>query len=141
LVRRLRADEVINFREEKIEAYVERLTSGSGFDVVFDTVGGKNLIASMDAARTNGRLVTTNAPVTVDLTTAHSKALSLHGVFMMLPLITASDEKAMENVCDTLHSSLTVTACIPCCVAMTRSSSSAFAMKNMAFLPLSPRAS
>jgi NADPH:quinone reductase len=88
LVRGLGADEVINFREEKVEAYVERLTSGFGFDVVFDTVGGKNLTASMEAARANGRLVTTNARVTIDLIMAHSKALSLHVVFMMLPLIT-----------------------------------------------------
>lgn len=71
LVRRLGADEVINFREEKVEAYVQRLTSGSGFDVVFDTVGGKNLTASMEAARANGRLVTTNARVTMDLSMAH----------------------------------------------------------------------
>jgi NADPH2:quinone reductase len=84
----LGADEVINFREEKVEAYVERLTSGFGFDVVFDTVGGKNLTASMEAARANGRLVTTNARATIDLLMAHSKALSLHVVFMMLPLIT-----------------------------------------------------
>jgi NADPH2:quinone reductase len=60
VARRLGADEVINFRGEKVEAYVKRLTSGFGFDVVFDTVGGKNLTASMEAARSNGRLVTTN---------------------------------------------------------------------------------
>jgi NADPH:quinone reductase len=88
LVRSLGVDEVINFREEKVEAYVERLTSGFGFDVVFDTVGGKNLTASMEAAKAKGRLVTTNARVTIDLTMAHAKALSLHAVFMMLPLIT-----------------------------------------------------
>jgi NADPH2:quinone reductase len=42
----------------------------------------------MEAARVNGRVVTTNARVTIDLIMAHSKALSLHVVFMMLPLIT-----------------------------------------------------
>ena len=76
LVRRLGADEVINFREENVEAYVKRVTSGFGFDVVFDTVGGQNLTASMEAARANGRLVTTNARATIDLSPAHSKALS-----------------------------------------------------------------
>ena len=39
---------------QKVEQYVERLTSASGFDVVFDTVGGKNLTASMEATRLNG---------------------------------------------------------------------------------------
>jgi NADPH2:quinone reductase len=42
----------------------------------------------MKAARANGRLVTTNARVAIDLIMAHSKDLSLHVVFMMLPLIT-----------------------------------------------------
>jgi len=87
VVRKLGADDVINFREEKVEEYVKRLTSGRGFDVVFDTVGGKNLIASMEAARSNGRLSTTNARVTLDLSMAHAKALSFYIIFMMLPLI------------------------------------------------------
>lgn len=65
LVRRLGADEVINFREENVEAYVKRVTSGFGCDVVFDTVGGRNLNASMEAARAYGRLVTTNARATI----------------------------------------------------------------------------
>jgi NADPH:quinone reductase len=42
----------------------------------------------MEAARPNGRLATTNARVTMDFGMAHSKALSLHAVEMMLPLIT-----------------------------------------------------
>ncbi len=33
------ADEVINAKEENVEAYVQRLTKNQGFDIVFDTVG------------------------------------------------------------------------------------------------------
>lgn len=46
LARSLGADEIINYREEKPEEYVARLTGRRGFDVVFDTVGGTNLDAS-----------------------------------------------------------------------------------------------
>ncbi len=70
----LGADETINFREEKVEAYIDRLTAGRGFDVVFDTVGGNNLPASFAAAAENGRIATTNARTTQDLSALHAKA-------------------------------------------------------------------
>lgn len=82
------ADEVINAKEEDVEKYVARLTQGRGFDVVFDTVGGGNLDRSLFAAAMNGRVVTTVARSTHDLTPMHNKALSLHVVFMLLPILT-----------------------------------------------------
>jgi NADPH2:quinone reductase len=87
LARGLGADETINYREEKVAAYVDRLTAGNGFDVVFDTIGGDNLAASFTAAAYSGRLATTNARTTQDLTTLQVRALSLHVVFMLLPLL------------------------------------------------------
>jgi NADPH2:quinone reductase len=53
---------------------------------VFDTIGGKNLELSLAAAASNGRISTTNGRTTLDLSEAHSKGLSLHVIFMMLPL-------------------------------------------------------
>ena len=87
LARGLGADETINYREEKVAAYVDRLTAGNGFDVVFDTIGGDNLAASFTATAYSGRLATTNARTTQDLTTLHARALSLHVVFVLLPLL------------------------------------------------------
>lgn len=81
------ADEVINAKEEDVAAYVARLTNNAGFDVVFDTVGGANLDKSLLAAKANGSVVTTVARSTHDLTPMHNKALSLHVVFMLLPLL------------------------------------------------------
>jgi NADPH:quinone reductase len=52
----LGADETINYRDEKVEAYVDRLTAGHGFDVVFDTIGGNNLQPSFAAAAETGRV-------------------------------------------------------------------------------------
>ncbi len=88
LAKSLGADEVINAKEEDVEKYVARLTQGRGFDVVFDTVGGANLDRSLFAAAMNGSVVTTVARSTHDLTPMHNKALSLHVVFMLIPLLT-----------------------------------------------------
>ena len=81
------ADEVINAKDETVESYVERLTNNNGFDVVFDTVGGPNLDKSLYAAAANGAVVTTAARSTHDLSPMHNKALSLHVVFMLLPIL------------------------------------------------------
>lgn len=88
LARSLGADEIINYREERPEEYVARLTGGRGFDIVFDTVGGANLDASFLAAGQGGTVVSTNTRSTHDLSLLHAKALTLSVVFMLLPLIT-----------------------------------------------------
>lgn len=88
LVRALGADEVINYRDEAVADYVARLTGGKGFDLVFDTVGGDNLPNSFAATRLNGRVATTSARATLDLSLVHGRALSLHAVFMLLPMLT-----------------------------------------------------
>jgi len=87
IARSLGADATINFRQETVPAYVERLTAGRGFDVVFDTVGGGNLDKSFEAAALTGRVAATAARSTHDLSPMHSKALSLHVVFMLIPML------------------------------------------------------
>lgn len=84
----LGADEAIDYTLEQVEAYVQRLTEGRGFPVVFDTVGGDNLDRSFEAAAIKGRVASTIGRNTHDLSPMHSKALSLHLVFMALPLLT-----------------------------------------------------
>lgn len=81
------AHDVINAREEEVADYVKRLTDGKGFDIVFDTVGGPNLDGSLIAAAKNGTVVTIAARSQHDLTPLHTKALSLHAVFMLLPIL------------------------------------------------------
>ncbi len=92
------ADEVINAKEEAVEQYVARLTAGRGFDVVFDTVGGSNLDKSFQAAAMNGDVVTTVSRSTHDLTPMHNKALSLHVVFMLLPILTGNGRKEHGDI-------------------------------------------
>ncbi len=88
LARRLGANETIDYRNETVEAYVGRLTGGRGFDVVFDATGGSDIATSFAAARTNGQVVTIVSQYTADLTLMHTKGLSLHVVFMLLPMLT-----------------------------------------------------
>ena len=84
----LGADEVINYREESVTDYVQRLTDGKGFDVVFDTVGGPNLDKSLEAAKVWGQVVSIIGRNQHDLSPMHVKGLSLHLVFMLLQMLT-----------------------------------------------------
>ncbi len=87
LAKSLGADTVINAKEETLETYLSGLTHNRGFDIVFDTVGGPNLDKSLLAASENGAVVATAARSTHDLTPMHSKGLSLHVIFMLLPIL------------------------------------------------------
>lgn len=77
----------INFKTQSVEDYVTAQTQGVGFDVVFDSVGGPNLTNSFDAAKLNGQVATTVSLLELDLTPAHFKGLSLHVVFMLIPML------------------------------------------------------
>lgn len=87
IARQLGADEVVNYREEAVADYVGRLTAGRGFDVVFDATGGNDLATSFAAAGLNGQVVVIVASYTADLTPMHLKGLSLHAVFMPIPML------------------------------------------------------
>lgn len=77
----------INYKTESVEAYVEKHTNGAGFDLVYDSVGADNLINSFNAAALNGQVATTVSMCELDLTPAHFKGLSLHVVFMLIPML------------------------------------------------------
>lgn len=77
----------IDFKTTQIDDYVAAQTGGAGFGVVFDTVGGANMTNSFAAAGLNAHVVTTVALSEIDLSPAHFKGLSLHIVFMLLPML------------------------------------------------------
>ena len=89
---RLGAKEIIHYREESPADYVKRLTGGEGFDIVFDTVGGSNIDESFKAAANNGQVITIVAMSSHDLTPMHQRGLTLHVVFMPLPLLTGKGQ-------------------------------------------------
>ena len=77
----------INYKTESVADYVEKHTGGAGFDVVYDSVGGANMANSFEAAALNGQVASTVSMVELDLTAAHFKGLSLHVVFMLIPML------------------------------------------------------
>ena len=85
----------IDFKTEPVADYVARHTGGAGFEVIFDSVGGANLTNSFEAAALNGTIATTVTLVELDLTPAHLKGLTLHIVFMLIPML--HDHKREEH--------------------------------------------
>lgn len=82
------AHNIVFYKDEAVEDYVNRLTHGKGFDVVFDTVGGDTLDKSFESARVSGQIAAVIGLNTHDLSPMHLKGLSLHLIFMLLPMIT-----------------------------------------------------
>lgn len=81
------AIEAINYRKESVQDYVDRITDGKGFDVVFDTVGGENIDKSLMAVAQYGNVITILSLSTHDLSLLFAKSANLHVVFMLLPLL------------------------------------------------------
>ena len=79
--------EPINYKTEQVEDYVNKHTNGVGFDIVFDSVGGENMLKSFEAAALNGQVASTVSLCELDLSTMHFKGLSLHVVFMLIPML------------------------------------------------------
>lgn len=77
----------INYKNESVADYVAKHTDGKGFEIVFDSVGGANMANSFEAAALNGQVVTTVSMLELDLTPAHFKGLSVHVVFMLIPML------------------------------------------------------
>lgn len=77
----------IDYKAQSVEDYVAEHTGGAGFDVVFDSVGGANMLNSFNAAALNGKVASTVSLCEIDLSTAHFKGLSLHVVFMLIPML------------------------------------------------------
>ncbi|MEO1118673.1 MAG: zinc-dependent alcohol dehydrogenase family protein [Pseudomonadota bacterium] len=77
----------INYLTETVADYVAKHTDGAGFDVIFDSVGGENMTNSFEAAALNGQVTTTVSLLELDLTPAHFKGLSVHVVFMLIPML------------------------------------------------------
>lgn len=87
IAHQLGADYVINYRQQSVENYVTEHTNGQGFDVVFDTIGDDHLQTAFQAAALNGTVISTVSLSQQDLTLLHVKGLTLHLVFMLIPML------------------------------------------------------
>jgi len=87
LARQLGADGVIFYRDQAVPDYIKEVTGGAGFEVVFDTVGGDNVAKCFEAVAVSGTVVSISTRTTADLSPLHAKGVSLHVVFMIIPLL------------------------------------------------------
>ncbi|MGB6409991.1 MAG: zinc-dependent alcohol dehydrogenase family protein [Candidatus Deferrimicrobiaceae bacterium] len=98
IVRDLGADEIIFYREQTVEQYVENLTDGQGFDIVYDTVGGQNLDHSFAATRSKGQVINILAFRSHDLAPAFARGLIIHFENMSIPLLTGVGRERQGDI-------------------------------------------
>lgn len=70
-----------------VEEYVKQYTDGNGFDIIYDTLGGESLNDSFKAIRHYGQISSCYAFGTHTLATSSLRSASLHGVFVLHPMI------------------------------------------------------
>jgi NADPH:quinone reductase len=79
----------IDYRKQSVEQYVQERTGGSGFDIVYDTVGGPTLDDSFTAVkRYTGHVVSCLGWGTHALAPLSFRGATYSGVFTLLPLLT-----------------------------------------------------
>ena len=87
----LGADRMINYKQTDVDAYVPSETDGKGYDAVFDTVGESAWMIPFRRPGSEGRGFDCR-PFHHDHP-VHVKSLSLHVVFMLLPILRAKAGK------------------------------------------------
>lgn len=98
-----RAQQVENLGAEKvwprdseldIKEEIKQQAAFNGFDFVLDTFGGDSFQQCLDFASPYAQVATTNGRNTYDLTFAHTKSLTIHAIFMLLPLLNGVGRRA-----------------------------------------------
>lgn len=87
IAKELGADHVINYKESAVKDFMVEYTKGKGFDFVFDTIGNQNLKNSFEAVKIKGTVLTALSLDNIDLSPVHEKALTLHTVYMIIPIL------------------------------------------------------
>lgn len=95
--RALGADHVINYREDRFEGVVRKLTKKKGVDVVFEHVGADTWAGSMLCLKRGGRLVTCGS------TSGISTNMNLMQLFQQQLRLIGSFGCRMENMADAMQ--------------------------------------
>src|SRR5438045_8248406 len=94
--RALGADHVVNYRTERFEAVVRKITAKKGVDVVFEHVGAETFNGSLLCLKRGGRLVTCGA------TSGPSTTINLMQLFQQQYRIIGSFGASMRNIRESL---------------------------------------
>lgn len=93
----LGADHVINYREDRFEGVVRKITRKKGVDVVFEHVGADTWSGSLLSMKRGGRLVTCGS------TSGVSTTMNLMQLFQQQLKILGSFGCRMENMANAMH--------------------------------------
>jgi alcohol dehydrogenase len=96
-VKALGADHVINYRKDRFEGEVRKLTKKVGVDVVFDHVGADTFAGSLLVLKPGGRYVTCGA------TSGPSASINLMQLFQRQYRIIGSFSCTMKNIAESLE--------------------------------------
>jgi len=94
--RALGADHVINYREERFEHIVRKITGKKGVDVVFEHVGAETFSGSLLSLKRGGRLVTCGS------TSGPTTTINLMQLFQQQYRIIGSFGASMGNIRESL---------------------------------------
>jgi NADPH2:quinone reductase len=103
----------IDYAVATVEDYVARYTEGKGFDVVYDTIGGKGLDAAFQAVAKFGHVVSSLGWGTHALAPLSFKGASYSGVFTLAPLLTGDDRAHHGEVLKQIASRVEAGALMP----------------------------
>lgn len=95
--RALGADHVINYREDRFEGVIRKITKKKGVDVVFEHVGADTWAGSMFSLKKGGRLVTCGS------TSGVSSSINLMMLFQQQLRLIGSFGCRMENMADAMQ--------------------------------------
>lgn len=79
--------------QESVDTYVNRITNGVGFDLVYDTLGGASLDNAFKAVKRLGHVTTALGWGNHLLAPLSFKAASFSGVFTLYPLLSGQNRK------------------------------------------------
>lgn len=99
LLKKLGALETFNYKSPSfIEQALAVTSEQQGFDMVIDTIGGKSLDSAFQLTKRYGNVITCQSSEKHDLSVLQGKALNLHIVLMLLPMLTGERREHHQEI-------------------------------------------
>lgn len=77
----------IDYKRQSVDDYVEQYTAGKGFDIIYDTVGGDVLSASLPAVKHYGHITSCYAFSEINIAPSSLRCATISAVFVLLPML------------------------------------------------------
>ncbi|OAF15552.1 quinone oxidoreductase [Bradyrhizobium centrolobii] len=77
----------IDYTRMTVEQYVQKYTDGKGFEIIYDTVGGNTLEASLGAVRHYGHIVSCAAFESHNLLTSSLRCAVISAIYVLYPML------------------------------------------------------